>query len=152
MSHFAKTAVEAARNIHVATIDEDAEWQRVNSYIADALKDTYVLFAKLARLRGDFSGPELDKLEEISSSVREIGQEMSAFSKAFSEGEYSMVRKEQYGSESGTEFEPDFSEFDSELGEGEGEEEFTPEEDEGGGEEEFTPEEGEGEGEKKSEK
>ena len=72
-------------------MDRDAEWQRVNSYIADVLKDTHVLYAKLARLQGDFIGRELDELEKISESVLSLGEELSQFSKAFYEGKLSMA-------------------------------------------------------------
>lgn len=141
-----------------AAVDEDAEWQRVNSYIADVLKDCYVLFAKLARLRGDFAGAELAKLDGISSKVRDMGQELASFSKAFTEGEYSMHKKEQYGGpdmEVPADFEPTAEDFDfSPEGEGGGEpapEEFeVPEE--GQGELEFEEEEPEEEEPKKSEK
>ena len=83
--------------VRVASVDEDAEWQRVNSYIADVLKDCYVLYAKLARLRGDFAGSELTKLSDISEKARDMGAALSVFSKAFTDGEYSMSRKEQFG-------------------------------------------------------
>jgi hypothetical protein len=101
--------------VRMAT-DEDAEWQRVNSYIADVLKDCYVLFAKLARLRGDFAGSELAKLDDISSGVRDMGQSLAGFSKAFNEGEYSMNKKTQFG-EGGevdvpSNFEPTAEDFD----------------------------------------
>jgi hypothetical protein len=113
-----------------AAVDEDAEWQRVNSYIADVLKDCYVLFAKLARLRGDFAGSELAKLDSVSSRVRDTGQELAGFSKSFTEGEYSMSKKEQYGEEGGegmdveipSDFEPSAEDFDFGQGGGEGEE------------------------------
>jgi hypothetical protein len=92
-----------------ATIEEDADWQRVNSYVADALKDCYVLFAKLARLRSDFTGMELKKLDKISSDVRDVGQLLAIFSKAFNEGKYSTVKKEQFGeNQSGFEQDEDF--------------------------------------------
>lgn len=92
--------------VRIATADDDAEWQRVNSYIADVLKDCYVLFAKLARLRGDFAGSELSKLDMISAKVRDTGQELAGFSEAFSEGDYSMDKKEQFGEEGVSDFEP----------------------------------------------
>jgi hypothetical protein len=84
-------------SIRVAGTDEDAEWQRVNTYVADILKDCYVLFAKLARVRGDFAGKELSKLDSISNGIREIGQQLTSFSKAFTEGQYTMNRREQFG-------------------------------------------------------
>ena len=55
---------------HRLSADRDAEWQRVNSYIADTLKDTHVLYAKLARLQGDFAGAELDQLQKISEGEK----------------------------------------------------------------------------------
>ena len=74
-----------------AAVDRNAEWQRVHSYIADVLKDTHVLYAKLARLEGDFGGEELTRLERISEAVLTLGNELSAFSKAFYEGKYDMA-------------------------------------------------------------
>ena len=126
--------------VRTAAVDEDAEWQRVNSYIADVLKDCYVLFAKLARLRGDFAGSELSRLDDVSSKVRDMGQELATFSKSFTEGEYSMSKKEQYGEEGGegmdvdvpADFEPTAEDFDF-SGQGGGEP--TAEDFEGGGEE-----------------
>src|SRR5271166_2508593 len=87
-SRLATLSAEVARTLrqHNAALDRDAEWQRVHSYIADVLKDTHVLYAKLARLEGDFAGEELTRLERISEAVLQLGNELSAFSKAFYEG------------------------------------------------------------------
>lgn len=103
MSNFAKIAAEVAANIKTATAaDSDAEWQRVNSYIADVLKDSHVLYAKLARLQGDFIGEEFDRLSKISEAVLHIGDELSSFSKAFYDGKYDMAQSEfSYGSPPG---------------------------------------------------
>lgn len=105
--------------VRTAAVDDDAEWQRVNSYIADVLKDCYVLFAKLARLRGDFAGSELAKLDGTSAKVRDLGQELAGFSKAFTEGKYAMNKKEQFGGEGEgmdvdvpSDFEPTAEDFD----------------------------------------
>lgn len=75
----------------------DAEWQRVNSYIADVLKDAHVLYSKLARLQGDFIGSELDTLEKIASGVLDLGEQLSTFMKAFHEGDASMMKEKQFG-------------------------------------------------------
>ncbi len=75
----------------------DADWQRVNSYIADVLKDAHVLYSKLARLQGDFIGGELDHLEKISSKVLDLGEQLSTFMKAFHEGDASMMKEKQFG-------------------------------------------------------
>ena len=155
--------------VRTAAVDEDAEWQRVNSYIADVLKDCYVLYAKLARLRGDFAGSELSNLDDVSSKVRDMGQELAAFSKSFTEGEYSMSKKEQYGEDGGGEgmdvdvpadFEPTAEDFDfsGQGGEAPTAEDFEMGGEEGGGEEpsleDFSGEGGEEEegGEKKGKK
>jgi len=114
----ANPAQESPVQHREAAVDEDSEWQRVNSYIADVLKDCYVLFAKLARLRGDFAGSELSRLDGVSSKVRDLGQELAGFSKAFTEGEYSMSKKEQFGGGGDDEvdipsdFEPTAEDFD----------------------------------------
>lgn len=99
MSHFAKIAAKVAANVKTGTAtDNNAEWQRVNSYIADVLKDSHVLYAKLARLQGDFVGEEFDRLAKISEAVLHIGDELSSFSKAFYEGKYDMAQSEfSYG-------------------------------------------------------
>jgi hypothetical protein len=84
----------------MAAADREADWQRVHSYIADVLKDAHVLYAKLARLEGDFAGEELSRLERISESVLTLGEELSGFSKAFYEGKYSMAESDfTYGDE-----------------------------------------------------
>lgn len=103
MSNFAKIAAQVAANITTATAaDSDAEWQRVNSYIADVLKDSHVLYAKLARLQGDFVGEEFERLSKISEAVLHIGDELSGFSKAFYEGKYDMAQSGfSYGTPSG---------------------------------------------------
>ncbi len=75
----------------------DADWQRVNSYIADVVKDAHVLYSKLARLQGDFIGGELDHLEKISSKVLDLGEQLSTFMKAFHEGDASMMKEKQFG-------------------------------------------------------
>jgi hypothetical protein len=137
--------------VRTAAADQDAEWQRVNSYIADVLKDCYVLFAKLARLRGDFAGSELGKLDGISGKVRDLGQELAGFSKSFTEGEYSMDKKEQFGDQGAADefdmpadFEPTAEDFDfstedggqgGQGGQG-GEEDFESPPEDGQGEEE----------------
>jgi hypothetical protein len=101
MSHFANVARDVVNtlNTRVAATDRDAEWQRVNSYIADVLKDAHVLYAKLARLQGDFAGKELDELEKISEGVLAIGGKLSTFSKSFYEGAASMIQEDVYGAE-----------------------------------------------------
>lgn len=75
----------------LAFVDRNAEWQRVNSYIADALKDMHVLYAKLARLQGDFTGSELERVEQLSEQVLALGEEMSHFSREFTQGKLNMV-------------------------------------------------------------
>jgi hypothetical protein len=91
----------------VAAVDKDAEWQRVNSYVADVLKDSHVLYAKLARLQGDFVGEELDRLMSVSEAVLAIGEELSKFSKAFYEGKLQMAENHpQYGNGQGGEQSP----------------------------------------------
>jgi hypothetical protein len=103
-ARFAALAAEVSRTIRhqTAAVDREAEWQRVHSYIADVLKDTHVLYAKLARLEGDFAGEELSRLERISEAVLTLGNELSAFSKAFYEGKYSMAESDfTYGEEGG---------------------------------------------------
>lgn len=103
--HFAATAgqVRLALAERTAAADREAEWQRVHSYIADVLKDSHVLYAKLARLEGDFLGEELTGLERISEAVLTIGEELSKFSKAFYEGKYDMATGEfAYGQENGS--------------------------------------------------
>jgi hypothetical protein len=110
VSRFASVALQVSKDLRdrrlypvkIATVDRDAEWQRVNSYIADVLKDTHVLYAKLARLQGDFIGRELDELEKISESVLSLGEELSQFSKAFYEGKLSMAEGDMaYGTPPG---------------------------------------------------
>lgn len=77
--------------------ERDQEWQRVNSYVADVLKDTHVLYAKLARLQGDFAGSELGELEKISESVLNLGEQLSRFMKAFHEGDATMLKSKIFG-------------------------------------------------------
>lgn len=89
-----------ASTVHVALggaappDERDPEWQRVNSSIADVLKDTGVLFSKLARLQGDFAGIERAKLEEIGNKVRDLTDELSKFSSDFYNGELNMRTSE----------------------------------------------------------
>ena len=104
MGTFTKVAKDVFKSFgnRTATEDHDAEWQRVNSYIADVLKDSHVLYAKLARLQGDFAGEELAKLSKVSQAVLAIGDELSSFSKAFYEGKYEILQSEfTYGKEGG---------------------------------------------------
>jgi len=93
-SILAKAASVVNRELsnRIAFVDRDAEWQRVHSYIADALKDLHVLYAKLARLQGDFGGSELENLNEISEKVLDLGEQMSKFSREFSKGDLRMVQ------------------------------------------------------------
>lgn len=101
--YFRKVAIEVERVIslrHRLSVDEhDQEWQRVNSYIADVMKDAHVLYAKLARLQGDFAGPELGELEKISEHVLELGEQLSRFMKAFHEGDANMLQSQVFGGE-----------------------------------------------------
>lgn len=106
VSIFASVAAEVQREISnipvVASTDRDAEWQRVNSYIADVLKDSHVLYAKLARLQGDFTGHELRELEKISEDVLSVGEMLSHFSKNFYDGKINMADSQtQYGDDGG---------------------------------------------------
>jgi hypothetical protein len=95
----AASGVERAVSLrgHLSVDDRDQEWQRVNSYVADVLKDTHVLYAKLARLQGDFAGPELDDLERISESVLDLGEQLSRFMKAFHDGDATMLKSKLFG-------------------------------------------------------
>ncbi len=101
---FARLAAEIAGTPRMAQepSEHDAEWQRVNSYIADVLKDAHVLYAKLARLQGDFIGGELNELEKISSSVLELGEKLSLFMKAFHDGDASMMKEKTFGGGDGS--------------------------------------------------
>lgn len=106
MSYINEVATQISKSLEsrVAAVDRDVEWQRVNSLIADVLKDAHVLYAKLARLQGDFAGKELDDLEKISEGVLGIGGKLSTFSKAFYEGKAVMMQSDLYGSDSGPMF------------------------------------------------
>ena len=106
MTNFAAVSrsIESTLRKHLAAVDRDAEWQRVNSYIADVLKDAHVLYAKLARLQGDFGGAELTELEKISEGVLGLGGKLSEFSKAFYEGSTSMQLSDVYGEGEGAAF------------------------------------------------
>jgi hypothetical protein len=72
----------------------DPDFQRVYTYVADVLKDSHVLFAKLARLQGDFKGRELQDLISIAEGVLDIGDRLSVFSRALDEGSYSISESE----------------------------------------------------------
>lgn len=105
-SKFAKTAsrVFCALGGAAPPDERDPEWQRVNSSIADVLKDTGVLFSKLARLQGDFAGVERAKLEEIGNKVRDLTDELSKFSSDFYNGDLNMKVSEtpfNYGGPAG---------------------------------------------------
>lgn len=78
----------------VAIPENEADWQRVNSYVADVLKDCHVLYAKLARLQGDFNGSDLEKLEQISTQVLDMGVELSNFSRDFFKTRGQVMKKE----------------------------------------------------------
>lgn len=105
MSHFSQVAAQVQTAIQSrlgAAVDMDAEKQRVNSYIADVLKDSHVLYAKLARLQGDFKGTEAEDLFEIAQKVLNIGDDLSRFAKDFREGEAKMAESSfSYGDEGG---------------------------------------------------
>jgi hypothetical protein len=100
MSNLAKVSrqvLKAMSNPRLAAVDKEADRQRVNSYIADVLKDAHVLYAKLARLHGDFGGTELKELEKVSEVVLSIGGKLASFSKAFNEGKAKMNEPDVYG-------------------------------------------------------
>jgi hypothetical protein len=123
MSHFSQVAAEVQTALQSrlgAAVDMDAEKQRVNSYIADVLKDSHVLYAKLARLQGDFKGAEAEDLFGIAQRVLDIGDELSKFAKAFREGEAKMADTSfAYGDEGGAP-QPAPAPAPEEGGEGEG--------------------------------
>lgn len=75
----------------------DTEWYRVNSYIADILKDLAMTYSKIARLQQDFTGKENDDLSKIAEKILSLGGEMGEFMKAFHEGESSMVQEQVFG-------------------------------------------------------
>lgn len=162
---FARIAAEIAGSPVLAFGEEpqqpsehDADWQRVNSYIADVLKDAHVLYSKLARLQGDFIGGELAELEKISSVVLDLGEQLSTFMKAFHEGDASMMKEKQFGGGSGggappgtpppaipAEFKRPEGDFDTELNlEGDDEEFKGFDEDEEKGEKKDDDEQGQG--------
>ena len=95
---FRQIAESVASRVETAAAkDRDQEWQRVNSYIADVLKDAHVLYSKLARLQGDFVSPERDELETISGSVLDLGEQLSQFMKKFHSGEADMLGQSAFG-------------------------------------------------------
>ena len=96
MSNFVKVSSDVSKALrnHFSAEDRNAEWQRVNSYVADVLKDIHVLYAKLARLQGDFGGEEFARLSKVSEATLAIGDELSKFSKAFYLGKYEMIQNE----------------------------------------------------------
>lgn len=98
---FRRVAAAVERSVslrcNIATDERDQEWQRVNSYVADVLKDTHVLYAKLARLQGDFTGSELEELESVSDKVLELGEQLSRFMKDFHNGAASMLTSKLFG-------------------------------------------------------
>lgn len=153
---FSRVAAEVSESLggrvaqmpHGQEPGRDSEWQRVNSYIADVLKDAHVLYSKLARLQGDFIGAELRELEKISEDVLDIGEQLSHFMKAFHSGEASMLREKTFGTPPGgapagtppPAIPPEFerrpeSDFETEL-DLEGTEDFVEFEEEEGGKEE----------------
>ena len=75
----------------------DTEWYRVNSYIADILKDLAMTYSKIARLQQDFTGKENDDLSKIAEKVLSLGGEMGEFMEAFHEGKSSMVQEQVFG-------------------------------------------------------
>lgn len=102
---FSRVAAEVVKALRVAQdqpSEHDAEWQRVNSYIADVLKDAHVLYAKLARLQGDFIGGELSELEKIAADVLDLGEKLSLFMKAFHNGDASMMKEKTFGGGDGS--------------------------------------------------
>lgn len=95
---FCQIAKSVASRVETAAAkDRDQEWQRVNSYIADVLKDVHVLYSKLARLQGDFVDPERSTLESVSENVLDLGEELSRFMKAFHTGEADMLGQSSFG-------------------------------------------------------
>jgi len=94
-----QAAEEARQTVRSAATDRDAEWQRVNSYIADILKDAHVLYSKIARLQGDFVGNERDKLENVGEQVLDLGGEISKFMRGFHAGKNDMLSSKTFGEE-----------------------------------------------------
>ncbi len=99
------TGVEQSMALRFKIADEggkrDKDWQRVNTYIADVLKDVHVLYSKLARLQGDFTGDELMKLEKISERILDVGSDLTSFMRDFHSGDASMASPEVYGNPHG---------------------------------------------------
>lgn len=98
MSDFATVAAEVQKNLvqkfRFSTDENDAEFQRVHSAIADVLKDAHMMYSKLVRLQGDFRGQEQDRLVQISEAVLSIGDELSSFDKSFYDGKLKMVQND----------------------------------------------------------
>lgn len=90
MSSFNSVAVEIRNRLFrdrvSALVGRDPEWQRVNTYVADVLKDSHTLYAKLTRLQSDFDGKELEALQVISEGVLNLGDQLSVFAKSYYEG------------------------------------------------------------------
>jgi hypothetical protein len=96
-NNFSRVAKDVKNRVALGaptTEEHDSDWHRVNSYIADVLKDAHVLYAKLSRLQSDFAGEELGVLENISEQVLELGQNLNQFSRSFYEGELNMIPPE----------------------------------------------------------
>lgn len=90
MSYFNRLSSDIRRELVTervsALVNKDPEWQRVNTYIADVLKDSHTLYAKITRLQSDFDGKELQALQMIAEGVLKMGDQLSIFAKNYYEG------------------------------------------------------------------
>lgn len=93
---FLKVAKEVSSDLRVAGEERDDDWHRVNGYAADILKDSSMMYSKLARLQNDFEGQELEALEKISEGVLDLGSKMSGFARKFFKGEFRMKGQQAY--------------------------------------------------------
>lgn len=96
MSYFNRISAEIRENLVndrlSALVDRDPEWQRVNTYIADVLKDSHTLYAKLTRLQSEFDGKELQALQMIAEGVLKLGDQLSVFAKSYYEGKLNSAK------------------------------------------------------------
>lgn len=101
LNRVASSVMKSLGGFRVANEERNAEWQRVNALIADVLKDAHVLYSKMARLQGDFTGDERDELEDIAEQVLSVGRELSDFMTSFHDGNAEMVHDVTFGSPGG---------------------------------------------------
>ncbi len=76
-----------SKDIEMRVASNESFWQKTNTSIADVLRDSSSVYAKLSKLQGDFEGKDAENISEMAKEYLSLTDRISEFSSKFKAGE-----------------------------------------------------------------